>query len=211
MADSDKNLTPRQEARRTAILDAVRFQLTEYGYEGVSMRKVAEQAGVSPSTLYEIYQSKEHLILYAIAENIRSLGVEEGEYEPGLERFLHRLESVSSFFVQDVDTGMAVAKVFLRAEKDSPATEIFLFNAIQARKTSLLEMLEMKQLKSDTDIEFFSRALISMTWGTALLWTRDFVPSERLRGELIRGSLSLLLPQATKKSFKRMSEIINSN
>lgn len=173
------------------------------------MRKVAEQAGVSPSTLYEIYQSKEHLILYAIAENIRSLGVEEGEYEPGLERFLHRLESVSSFFVQDVDTGMAVAKVFLRAEKDSPATEIFLFNAIQARKTSLLEMLEMKQLKKSLDIDFFSRALISLTWGTAIFWARGFISTENFQAELIRSSLSILLPHATRKASQRMAEIID--
>ncbi len=210
MSDSEKNLTPRQQARRALILESVRSQLTEFGYEGVSMRKVAEQARVSPSTLYEIYQSKEHLILYAIAENLRNLGIEEHQYEPGLERFVHRLESIAQFFVRDVDTGMAVAKVFLRAEKDSPANEVFLVNAIQARRTSLLEMLEMGQLKKSLDIEFFSRALISLTWGTAIFWVRGFISSDNFQAELIRSSLSLLLPLATRNSSSRMLEILNS-
>ncbi len=209
MAESAKSLTPRQQARRDAILESVRVQLAEDGYEGVSMRKVAEQANVSPSTLYEIYQSKEHLILYAVAENIRSLGIEEDKYEPGIERFIHRLESIANFFVRDADTGLAVAKLFLRADKDSPANEVFLVNAIEARKTSLIEMLEMKQLKRGTDVEFYSRSLISLTWGTAILWARDFLSSKRFHSELIRGSMSLIQPQVTTSAAKRVSEIIN--
>ncbi|MFV8817517.1 TetR/AcrR family transcriptional regulator [Haliea sp. E17] len=209
MVDNEKQLTPRQRARRKAILDAVRLQLAEDGYEGLSMRKVAEQASVSPSTLYEIYQSKEHLILYSIAESIRNLGLEEDQYEPGLERFLHRLESIASFFVSDADTGLAVAKVFLRADKDSPANEVFLVNAIEARKTSLLEMKEMKQLKRGIDVEFLSRTLVALTWGTAILWARGFITSAGFQGELIRGSMSLVQPQVSRSAAKRVAEIID--
>ncbi len=175
------------------------------------MRKVAEQANVSPSTLYEIYQSKEYLILYAIREDIRNLGIQEDKYQPGLERFLHRLESISSFFVKDPDTGMAVAKVFLRADKDTPANEVFLANAIEARKTSLTEMLEMKELKRSVDLEFFSRTLVSLTWGTAILWSRGFITSDSFESELIRGSMSLILPYATKQSCGRIARIIDQH
>lgn len=202
-------LTTRQQARRRLILKCVRSQLEEYGYGGMSMRGVAEQANVSPSTLYGIYQSKEHLILYALEEKLHDLVAEEGPYEPGLERFVHRLESIAGFFEGDVETGLSIIELFLRASANSPANEILLANAIAARKSSLLEMLEKKQLKPDVDVEFYSRALASVTWGTAILFAREFLSIGDFRGELIRSSMSLLLPVSTKNSSKRMSEVIN--
>jgi len=202
-------LTPRQQARRGLILKCVRSQLEENGYEGVSMRRVAEQANVSPSTLYEIYKNKEHLILYALEEKLRGLVVEEGVYEPGLERFVHRLESIAGFFESDVETGLSIIELFLRASANSPANEILLANAIEARKSSLLEMLEKKELKPDVDVEFYSRTLVSLTWGTAILFARDFITVGDFRSELIRSSISLLLPVSTENSSKRMSKVID--
>jgi len=202
-------LTPRQQARRRLILKCVRSQIEENGYEGMSMRGVAEQANVSPSTLYDIYQSKEHLILYALEEKLNDLVLEEGPYEPGLERFVHRLESIAGFFESDVETALSVTELFLRASANSPANEILLANAIEARKTSLLEMLEKKQLKPDVDVGFYSRALASVTWGTAILFARDVISVRDYRSELIRSSMSLLLSESTETSFKRMSEIID--
>jgi len=202
-------LTPRQQARRGLILKCVRSQLEKNGYEGVSMRKVAEEANVSPSTLYEIYNSKEHLILFALEEDLLNLVVEEGQYEPGLERFIHRLESIARFFERDVETGRSIIELFSRASANSPANEILLINALKARKTSVLEMLEKKQLKPDVDTEFYSRALVSVTWGTAILFSRDIISISDFRSELIRSSMSLLLPVSTEYSSQRMSEVID--
>jgi len=173
------------------------------------MRKVAEQANVSPSTLYEIYKSKEHLILYALEENLRGLVVEEGRYEAGLQRFVHRLESIAGFFESDVESGLSIIELFLRASANSPANEILLANAIEARKTSLLEMLEKKQLKPNIDVEFYSRTLVSLTWGTAIMFARDFISVSDFRSELIRSSMSLLLPLSTENACKSISEVID--
>lgn len=211
MIDRVKTLTPRQQARRASILESVRSQLEESGYEGVSMRKVAEQANVSPSTLYDIYGSKESLILYAIENNLRNLAVEEDQYEPGLERFLHRLESISHFYEDTPDTAEAITKLFFQGNADSPANEVFLVNAIEARRTSLNEMLEMKQLKRGFDVEFYSRALISVTWGTALFWMKGFIRSEDFRSELVRSSMSMLLHGMTSKARTRTLEIIDQH
>jgi len=202
-------LTPRQLARRRLILKCVRSQLEEKGYEGMNMREVAKQANVSPSTLYDIYQSKEHLILYALEEKLHDLAVEESPYEPGLERFVHRLESIAEFFENDAETAFSITQLFLRASADSPANEILLANAIEARKLSLLEMLEKKQLRPEIDVGFYSRALVSVTWGTAIMFARDFISIGDFQSELIRSSISLLLPVSTETSLRRMSEIID--
>ena len=86
MAEVAKVLTPKQVARRESIIKAVRSLLSRHGYDGVSMRKVAAEAGVSPSTLYEIYESKDTLILESVRNFFEDMGVEEESVPAGIDR-----------------------------------------------------------------------------------------------------------------------------
>lgn len=208
MSTDTKSLTPRQVERRETILQTVRDHLAEYGYTELSMRKIAAAASVSPSTLYEIYDSKESLILYAIAESLSELAEEEIQYEPGIARFLHRLESIANLFLNNPQTAEAITKLLFQNTSNSMAREILLVNAIAARKVSLQEMLAQKQLAKGTDIEFYARSLISLTWGTALFWQNNLVEPRDVRTELIRSSVALLLPVSTGKARKMIVDIL---
>lgn len=208
MAVISKSLTPRQTERRNAVLRAVRDHLEEYGFDGLTIREVAQAAQVSPSTLYEIYGSKESLIWTAVREILFDLAIEEDQCEPGLERFVHRLESIARIFEATPKAAEALSRLFFEGGENSPANQVFLDNAIAARTTSLQEMLSMRQLKKDFDIEFYSRVLVSLTWGTALFWLKGRIPPGGFRVELIRSSMSMILPGATAKSRKRVQEII---
>jgi len=208
MTVNSKSLTPRQVERRNAVLRAVRDQLARDGFDGLTIRDVAQAAQVSPSTLYEIYGSKESLIWTAVREILFDLAIEEDQYEPGLERFVHRLESIARIFDVTPKSAEALSRLFFEGGEDSPANRVFLDNAIEARKTSLHEMLSMRQLRKDLDIEFYSRALVSVTWGTALFWLKGRIPPGGFRAELVRSSLSLILSGATAKCRDRVREII---
>ncbi len=208
MAVNPKSLTARQIERRKAVLRAVRDHLEEYGFDALTIRDVAQAARVSPSTLYEIYGSKESLIWTAVTENLRDLAIEEEHYEPGLERFVRRLESIASIFEVTPKTAEALSRLFFEGGRNSPANLVFLDNAIEARKASLQEMLEARQLKKDFDIDFYSRALVSVTWGTALFWLKGLITPGGFRTELIRSSLSMILTGVTAKSRSRAREII---
>ena len=207
--NKEKTMTPRQIARREAILDTVRSQLDENGFDALSMRKIAATAGVSPSTLYEIYGSKESLILFAVGGSISALSREEEQYEPGLDRFLHRLDSVASFFTDNPETGEAMTKLLFQNSGDSLAKEVFMVNAVRARKTSLEEMLEQKEIAKDTDIDFYARTLISATWGTVLLWFKDMLPLDQVRNELVRSSMAIILPISTRRSKPRIQDTLD--
>ena len=60
--------SPRQLARRAAILEATRELLTKRGYEGTTVRDVAERARVAKGTLYNIYGGKDELIFAAVID-----------------------------------------------------------------------------------------------------------------------------------------------
>ena len=71
-----KSLTPKQEERRQRILRAARDMVADHGYEGMVMSQVAERAGVSPTTLYNLYNTKDQLVMESLrellAQNTRS-------------------------------------------------------------------------------------------------------------------------------------------
>ncbi len=46
----------------TALVDAAVAEVTETGFDGLTVRAVARRAGVSPATAYTYFASKEHLL-----------------------------------------------------------------------------------------------------------------------------------------------------
>ena len=201
-----KALTPRQAAKRRAILETVRAHLSEVGYDGLSMRNIAEEAGVSPSTLYEIYDSKDSLVLAAIRNSLIQFAEMEMDCEPGLEHLVMRLESLAAGL-----KGMSevVSRLLFQSEANTQVTDLLLNGALEARREVLLEMRQLKQLDENIDIDLYSRILVYATWGTILFAVKGVLPSRDFRKELIRASISPLLAVATRKSRPRMLEILD--
>src|SRR4029079_2689988 len=68
--------TPRERYRsvlRRAILDAAREAFVQDGYEGVSMRKLAERVGCSHGNLYLHFKDKEALCDCLVEESFDQL------------------------------------------------------------------------------------------------------------------------------------------
>lgn len=57
-----RRLTARQAATVAKLVDAVVEELHDVGFDALTMRSVAERAGVSPATAYTYFSSKEHLV-----------------------------------------------------------------------------------------------------------------------------------------------------
>jgi AcrR family transcriptional regulator len=70
---SERPRTPAQRARLERLRQAARVLASEGGYAAVTMRSVAQRAGVGPATVYRYFSSKDHLIANVHAE--RSLEV----------------------------------------------------------------------------------------------------------------------------------------
>jgi TetR/AcrR family transcriptional regulator, cholesterol catabolism regulator len=67
-------LSSRQAARRQCLLDSALALLEERDYERISVREVAESAGVALATLYHYFPSKDHLFAEALVQWASTLG-----------------------------------------------------------------------------------------------------------------------------------------
>lgn len=203
MVEVAKVLTPRQVARRESIIAAARTLLARHGYDGVSMREVAAEAGVSPSTLYEIYESKDALILQSVRSFFEVMGFEEESVPAGIDRLVLRLNAIANFFETANKQGEGISRLLFQDQNNEAATEVLLRNAVAARQRSIEEMIEAGQLDAVADIELLARMMVSITWGAVLFYQRGEIDIGSLATELIQQSMTLLLPFAAAPRFAR--------
>lgn len=68
-----KNLSPEKPNLRQEILDAAREMFVEEGYANVSMRKIADKIGYSPTTIYLYFKDKADLLHQVCEESFAQL------------------------------------------------------------------------------------------------------------------------------------------
>ncbi|MFE3455769.1 TetR/AcrR family transcriptional regulator [Nonomuraea sp. NPDC059194] len=78
------------EESRAIILQAARELFASEGYEGVSMRKVAERAGCAPATIYSFFPGKRQL-LHQIWEEVLQELMDELKYSYAKDADLEKL------------------------------------------------------------------------------------------------------------------------
>jgi AcrR family transcriptional regulator len=63
-----------KESLRRTILDAAGALFLEHGYEGLSMRQIAERIGYSATTIYRYYEDKDDLLFAIVQEGFLRFG-----------------------------------------------------------------------------------------------------------------------------------------
>ncbi len=66
----------RKEEIRKKILDVAKDLFLKHGYESVSIRKIADKVGISPTTIYLYYQDKSDVIYALHQEGFKALAIQ---------------------------------------------------------------------------------------------------------------------------------------
>jgi AcrR family transcriptional regulator len=89
---------PAGESTRTALLDAARAEFTERGFDGATVRAIAQRAGVDPAMVNHWFGGKEGLFLAALQIPVDPTRIiptiVEGDPEHAAERILRAFLSV---------------------------------------------------------------------------------------------------------------------
>lgn len=113
---------PRSEDARLAVLRAVDDMLVEEGYAAMTMKGIAERAGVGRQTVYRWWSSKAEILLEAsAADATRELTVRPGaDAESEVTAFLVAL----STFLTRSDAGLAYRALLGEAQHDRKVAEL---------------------------------------------------------------------------------------
>ena len=190
-----KSLTVDQQQRRERILSSAREQLSRAGYEGINMRELAVAAEVSTATLYNLYQSKDTLILAALEDLLADLNDEVvNSGATGLNRYLKRVEVFANQIVETPRYAEAMGRMLFNADASDPIVAVVLGASISIHREELEEMKSAGQLKAGSDLEFIARSLASTGWSVILMWMKGYVALHDFKKEYARNAVASLLP-----------------
>ena len=111
------SLTRTQIERRERILEAVRDRLSSHGYDGLSMRDLADSANVSPTTLYNLFGGKDALVLAALRDLLDQIAVRVAQSEAtGMQRLLIGAEEIGRQIVATPEYAEGMTRTLFNAD-----------------------------------------------------------------------------------------------
>ncbi|MBO6656853.1 MAG: TetR/AcrR family transcriptional regulator [Pseudomonadales bacterium] len=204
-----KTFTLAQKERRERILQSARDQLSRLGYEGLNMRDLAVEANVSTSTLYNLYQSKDTLILAALQDLLAGLNeAVVGTGVRGVERCIANAEAIADQIVDTPRYAEAMAKMLFAGEQSDPIVRALLGTALEQQREMLNEMLESGEMDAGVDTEFIARSMTSTGWSAILLWMKGYVALHDFKREYVRNAMTTLLPWLLDNAEQRVRKLV---
>ena len=180
---------------RDDILDAARKLFVEEGYESVSMRKIAEEVGCAPGTLYLYYEDKPAILGAICAETFEKLTVRLGAIKEDLKADpLERLRRAGRTYIQfGVDHPHHYLLTFGRkhAHPEGMVHEVGC-RCFDGLRECVQRAVDARVLRSD-DSECVAQVLWAATHGVVMLLIAktDFPFIEQTR--LIESALDMMI------------------
>ena len=189
-----RQLTPKQEDRRHRILSAARELVADQGYEGMVMSQVAERAGVSPTTLYNLYNTKDELVLAALRDLLveNTLKIEQESIGPGWKQIVRRVHNGGLQSQSAPAYAEAITHSLLRANPGDALVEMLLTTLSQVYLESLIAMSERNEIKPGVDINELSASLVGVYWSSFMLWNKGVIRLQEIDHRVEMNILSML-------------------
>ena len=175
--------SPRQEARQRRILDVARQEISAVGYDAITMQALADAAGVSTKTLYNLYGTRDELLLAAVADllgNLEHQPAVEGA-QPGIPRLLAYTDAAFSQILETLRYAEVMARSLFQAAPGHTLVDVLLGNTMRVGKTALETEAAAGALAAPVDADAMAVSLAAGQWGLVLLWSKGLVPLEDIR------------------------------
>jgi AcrR family transcriptional regulator len=169
MSDADPDTSGRTSRARTRLVEAAADLFYSEGIRGVPVERVLAQAGVTRSTLYRYFDSKEDLVVAYIQREDESLRARFAMASASAATPDQLLHLVVETITQDVCRPGFRGCPFINAAVEYPAADHPVRAAVQAHRTwfhsSLQQLLEAA---GHDDAERAARALVTLRDGAMM-------------------------------------------
>ncbi|MFM5931142.1 MAG: TetR/AcrR family transcriptional regulator [Novosphingobium sp.] len=181
-------------ARRHRILDETRRMIGEVGIANLSMDDVAKRANVAKRTLYNAFQSKEHLIASAISKYFEDYAVkiDYSTESATLEWMIERLVIVARRNLSIRNYTRALMNIYFSSAVDPEIRQAIHEIASKSHEPWVLELDRKGQLAPWIDAEDLIAMLVRLRYATAHAWAEGLIPDDQLVYELLRSFFTLM-------------------
>ena len=204
--------SPRQQERQARILAVVREQISSVGYEALNIRELAAACGVALKTLYNLYGSKDELVLAASAGLLDEIQHHANVLtaEPGIPRYLAYTDAIAGQIVATPRYADAMAQMLFQAGSDHRLVEVLLGSAVRLSEECLFHAQAEGELTAGIKVEEFARVLAGHQWGMVLLWNKGLVALDMLPAVMRYSALQSLIPLCVGERRKWLELQLNN-
>lgn len=156
-----------KERTRVAIFEAAKTLFATRGYEGTSMRAVAEEANVAVGTIFVHFSDKLDLLTHVLYQDIEATLTEAfatlPSGVPALDRLHHLVLSLYGYYAGNLD----LARTLLKHSMFEPGEQAKIYDAQVAHfivqiKTMLEDDISCGRLSPDTNVQMTAETIMAI-------------------------------------------------
>ena len=210
-ANKKKYESERQLERQKNILATARDLLAEIGYARTTIRLLAEKAEVAPGTLYNLYKSKDALIIAAVEEVLADLsqGAEDTS-EPGFNRIIAIGRGIGYAVQKNPGYAEAMTRALFGGDQNAPLTAVLYRRFVPQTVLHLKAAKQQGWLRPEVNCNKLARHLQAQSWGTVLAWIMGLHKLERFDIEMVESMAMALRANATSKGLEHLEQSMRS-
>ena len=204
--------SPAQVERRKRILRETLKLLASESPSDISMAQIAELSDVSTKTLYNLFKSRNGLLLAAAAQTRADTQSSTSVMSApaGISRILELTRRTMDTFEQSpefMESAMSVV-VGISAEDEAEHHRVGITQ--QWFHEALLIAESEDQLLPGTDCMQLSQLLAASQWGVTLMWQKGLISLETLRRQAIMKHCLDLMPFCRMETRKWLDDLLAS-
>ena len=206
-------VTQQREERRQRILNVARLLMADRGYDGVTMRELAEESLVSVPTLYNLFGGKNGLLFAAVESYF--LDLMRNAERDGREEGLSRIISLAEVMGREPPRHAAYSRSlmsFFGGPSDKRGLHEFISDELSKELIGALEQMQAKrQLATWADPRALGERIASQLVITTFEWARQQLSDQGLRGAMLYGISTMLLGLARGKATAELERLVRKH
>lgn len=168
-----------KDLNRAKIRDAAEAIIRKEGMENLTMRRLAQDAGVSIATPYNLFGSKAHVLVSIMVEHQMAFQFisAEDEGKPALELLMDRLDGLKTLFQRDEEFYRAVQREIMVAEDTAPS-HAGLAQATLIIREYIAQAKAIGEFHEALDVDDLSHYLATILFAVQGMWASSFFSND---------------------------------
>ncbi len=202
-----------REERKRRILDVARKLIAEKGYDGVTMRELADLSLVSVPTLYNLFGGKNELLFAAVESYFAKLlgGSALANAGNGLDKILFLTKMLGRETPRNAQHARSLMGFFGNISDAGGIHELVAHQLTAQLRNGLDEMQQKRQLAAWVEAGPLAERLASQLSITMFEWARQQLTDEGLLGAMLYGTSVTLLGLARGKAASELEVLVREH
>ena len=189
---ADDGRLARGRRSRARIREAAGSLFRERGFDGATLRAIAERAGMGASSIYRHVQSKEELLIEELSEMQEEAWMRfrkvDDRNRPTADRLREFFDVQHELLVQDRDLTTIALRATTKTEARVAKRVLKLYDRTIGLLMEILQRGRMKKdLAKDVDVLEAARLLFHITNGARIPWANGMVSDDACRESIHQG------------------------